>query len=114
MQYPRISIVTPSFNSAPTIRETIESVSRQKYPNLEHIVVDGGSKDATLDIVREYPHILWTSEKDEGHYDAMNKGIARSTGDIVAILNSDDCYREGALHLIAEAFQKHPDWDGLF
>jgi|ERR1700722_5999212 len=114
MPLPRISVVTPSFNGATTIRETIESVCRQNYPNLEHIVVDGGSKDGTLDIIREYPHIQWTSEKDQGHYDAMNKGIARSTGEVIGILNSDDCYRDGALQKIAGAFQKHPDWDGLF
>jgi glycosyltransferase involved in cell wall biosynthesis len=114
MEFPRISIVTPSFNGATTIRETLESVCRQKYPNLEHWVVDGGSKDSTLDIVREYPHILWTSEKDEGHYHAMNKGIQRSTGEIIGILNSDDCYRDGALLKIGRAFREHPDWDGLF
>jgi glycosyltransferase involved in cell wall biosynthesis len=114
MQLPRLSIVTPSFNSATTIRETIESVCRQNYPNLEHLVVDGGSKDGTLDIIREYPHLLWTSEKDQGHYDAMNKGIGRSTGEVIAILNSDDCYRDGALQIIAGGFQDHPDWDGLF
>jgi glycosyltransferase involved in cell wall biosynthesis len=110
----RFSIVTPIFNSAATIRETIESVVKQNYPDLEHIVVDGGSKDATLDILKEYPHLKWASEKDEGHYDAMNKGIQRSTGDVVAILNGDDCYREGALKKIAAAFEKHPEWDGLF
>jgi glycosyltransferase involved in cell wall biosynthesis len=114
MQLPRLSIVTPCFNSEKTIRETIESVVRQKYPNLEHIVVDGGSKDGTLAIVRQYPHLQWISEKDEGHYDAMNKGIARSTGEIVAILNSDDCYREGALLRVGAVFQRHPAWDGLF
>ncbi len=114
MQLPRISVVTPSFNSATTIRETIESVCRQKYPNLEHIVVDGGSTDGTVEIVRTYPHLRWTSEKDEGHYDAMNKGIERSTGEVIGILNADDCYRDGALLKIAGGFQKHPDWDGLF
>ena len=114
MDLPRISVITPTYNGATTIRETIESVCRQKYPNLEHLVVDGGSTDGTLDIVREYPHILWTSQKDEGHYDAMNKGIQQSTGDIVAILNSDDCYRNGALLKIGRAFQEHADWDGLF
>jgi glycosyltransferase involved in cell wall biosynthesis len=114
MQLPRISVVTPSFNSVTTIRETIESVCRQKYPNLEHIVVDGGSKDGTLEIVREYAHLLWTSEKDEGHYDAMNKGIERSTGEVIGILNSDDCYRDGALQEVAGGFEKHSDWDGLF
>lgn len=110
----RFSIITPSFNGEATIRETIESVVKQNYPYLEHIVVDGGSKDGTLQILKEYPHLKWTSEKDEGHYHAMNKGIQRATGDVVAILNADDCYREGALQKIAQAFQKHPDWDGLF
>jgi glycosyltransferase involved in cell wall biosynthesis len=114
MNLPRISVITPTFNGATTIRETIESVCRQKYSNLEHLVLDGGSTDGTVDIVREYPHIQWTSQKDEGHYDAMNKGIQQSTGDIVAILNSDDCYRDGALLKIGRAFQEHPDWDGLF
>jgi glycosyltransferase involved in cell wall biosynthesis len=110
----RFSIVTPSFNSAATLRETIESVVKQNYADWEHLVVDGGSKDGTLDILRQYPHLKWTSEKDEGHYDAMNKGLQRSTGDVVAILNADDCYREGALRKIAAALQSHPQWDGLF
>ena len=110
----RFSIITPSFNSEATIRETIESVVKQNYPDLEHIVVDGGSKDGTLQILKEYPHLQWTSEKDEGHYHAMNKGIQRCTGDVVAILNADDCYREGALRRISAAFEKHPEWDGLF
>ncbi len=114
MPLPRISVITPSFNSATTLRETIESVVKQNYPNLEHIVVDGGSTDGTLDILRQYPHLLWTSEKDEGHYHAMNKGIQRCQGEVVAILNADDCYREGALRKVGEAFQNHPDWDGLF
>jgi glycosyltransferase len=108
------SIITPSFNSAATIRETIESVLKQKYANVEHIVVDGGSKDGTLEILGQYPHLQWTSDKDQGHYDAMNKGIQRCTGDVVAILNADDCYREGALQKIAAALQNHPEWDGLF
>jgi glycosyltransferase involved in cell wall biosynthesis len=114
MSLPRLSIVTPSFNSAKTIRETIDSVVNQNYPLLEHIVVDGGSTDGTLDILKGYPHLLWVSEKDEGHYHAMNKGLARCRGDVVAILNADDCYRPGALRQIGEAFQSHPDWDGLF
>src|SRR4026207_1805679 len=94
---PKISIVTPSFNSAVTIRETIESVLQQNYPNYEHLVMDGGSKDGTLDILKEYPHLKWISEKDEGHYHAMNKGIERAGGEIINILNADDCFREGAL-----------------
>jgi glycosyltransferase involved in cell wall biosynthesis len=110
----RFSIITPSFNSAATIRETIESVLKQNYANVEHIVVDGGSKDGTLEILGQYPHLQWISEKDEGHYHAMNKGIQRCTGDVVAILNADDCHREGALQKVAAALQSHPEWDGLF
>lgn len=111
---PKISIVTPTFNSTSTLRETIESVRSQDYPEVEHIVRDGGSTDGTLDILREYPHLLWTSEKDEGHYHAMNKGIEQATGDVVAVLNADDRYRPGMLKVIGEAFASHPDWDGLF
>ena len=110
----KISIVTPTFNGATTLRETIESVLAQDYKNWEHIVMDGGSTDGTLDILRSYPHLQWVSEKDEGHYHAMNKGVERASGEVVAILNADDCYREGALSKVAEAFGKHPDWDGLF
>ena len=105
----KISIVTPTFNSAPTLRETIESVLAQDYENWEHIVMDGGSTDGTVDILRSYPHLQWVSEKDKGHYHAMNKGIERATGDVIVILNGDDCYREGALSKVAEAFQKNPN-----
>jgi len=110
----KISVVTPSLNSEKTIRETIESVRGQDYLNHEHIIIDGGSTDGTLDVLREYPDLIWTSEKDEGHYHAMNKGLERATGQIVNILNADDCYRPGALGAVANAFQAHPDWDGLF
>ena len=111
---PKISVITPSFNSIHTIRETIESVRRQDYPHVEHIVMDGGSKDGTVDLLKEYPHLRWVSEKDEGHYHAMNKGIQRCTGDVVQILNSDDCLRTGALSVVGSAFAKHPEWHGLF
>ncbi len=110
----RISIVTPCFNSIATIGETLESVRRQDYPDREHIVVDGGSTDGTLDLLRKYPELNWTSEKDRGHYHAMNKGIARTTGEVVVILNADDCFRPGALRLAADAFAGHPEWDALF
>jgi glycosyltransferase involved in cell wall biosynthesis len=110
----RLSVVTPSFNSFATLRETIESVRRQDYADWEHIVVDGGSTDGTLELLKSYPHLLWSSEKDEGHYHAMNKGIARASGDPVVILNADDCFRPGALRLVAEAFRNHPAWDALF
>lgn len=111
---PRISIITPSFNSIHTIRETIESVRQQNYPNVEHIVMDGGSKDGTVELLKEYPHLRWVSEKDEGHYHAMNKGIGLATGELVNILNADDCFRPGALRAIGEALAAHPDWDGCF
>jgi GT2 family glycosyltransferase len=111
---PKISVVTPSFNSVGTIGATIESVLRQDYANWEHIVVDGGSTDGTLRVLERYRRLTWASEKDEGHYDAMNKGIARASGDVVVILNADDCFRAGALRKVAEVFQQNPDWDGLF
>src|SRR5436190_3145728 len=111
---PKISVVTPSFNSARTIRETLQSVQNQRYPNCEHLVIDGGSTDGTLGIVKEFPGVKWTSEKDSGIYDAMNKGVGRANGEIIGILNSDDRYRPGALTTVAETFTAHPDWDALF
>ncbi len=114
VEEPRISIVTPTFNCAVTLRETIESVSNQNYENWEHIVIDGGSTDSTLDIIRDYRHLRWSSGKDEGHYDAMNKGIAQATGDVIAVLNADDTYRSGAFASVANAFANHPEWDALF
>lgn len=89
----KVSIITATYNSASTIRDTLESVAYQSYPNIEHIIVDGASKDNTLKIVEEYPSVAKIiSEKDKGIYDAMNKGIRAATGDIVGILNSDDFY----------------------
>ena len=111
---PKISIVTPTFNGMATLRETIESVLAQDYKNWEHIVMDGGSTDGTVDLLRTYSHLQWVSEKDRGHYHAMNKGIERASGDVVAILNADDCYRPYALSKVARAFAEHPDWDALF
>src|ERR1700690_986114 len=96
-ELPKISVITASFNSIDTNRETIESVRSQDYPHWEHIIMDGGSKDGTVELLKEYPHLIWVSEKDEGHYHAMNKGILRATGDVVNMLNADDCYRPGAL-----------------
>ena len=111
---PGISVVTPSFNSIHTIQATIESVAAQDYSNVEHIVVDGGSTDGTLEVLKRYPRLVGVSEKDEGHYHAMDKGTRMATGDVVAILNADDCYRPGVLKEVARAFGRHPDWDGLF
>ena len=110
----KISIVTPSFNSIHTIRATLDSVATQSYPHVEHIVVDGGSTDGTLDVLKDYPRLIWVSEKDEGHYHAMDKGTRMASGEVVAILNADDCYRPGVLAQVAGAFEKRPDWDALF
>lgn len=103
----KISIVTPAFNSAKTIQHTIESVAQQTYPNVEYIIVDGGSKDATAKIVAQYNDVvdIFISEPDRGVYDAMNKGIRMASGDVVAILNSDDFYTHSrVLEQIATAF----------
>jgi glycosyltransferase involved in cell wall biosynthesis len=90
-----VTIITATFNSAKTVADTMRSVEMQDYPLIEHIVVDGLSKDDTLKIVQSFPHLShFISEKDNGIYDAMNKGIQESTGDIVGILNSDDVYAE--------------------
>ena len=93
----KVSIITVCFNSEKTIRETIESVLNQTYQNIEYIIIDGGSTDSTVDMIREYvplfgEKIKWISESDKGLYDAMNKGIRMSSGDIIGILNSDDIY----------------------
>lgn len=113
-ELPKISVVTPCFNSVATIRDTIESVRTQDYPHIEHIVMDGGSTDGTVELLKEYPHLIWESGKDDGHYHAMNKGIERATGEVAAVLNADDCYTPGTLRTVGEAFVAHPDWDGLF
>ncbi|HVU09192.1 MAG TPA: glycosyltransferase family 2 protein [Verrucomicrobiae bacterium] len=110
----KISIITPSFNSENTIRECVESVQNQSYKNWEHLVMDGGSKDNTISILRQYGNLTWISEKDHGHYDAMNKGIAKATGDLIVILNSDDCFRPETFAKVVEAFQRNESWDALF
>jgi glycosyltransferase involved in cell wall biosynthesis len=111
---PKISVVTPCLNSEYTIRQTIESVLSQNYPDFEHIVMDGGSTDGTIGILKEYPHLAWQSGQDEGHYDAMNRGVSAASGDVIGILNADDCYRDHALRAVGRAFRAHPDWDALF
>jgi len=101
-KWARISIVTPSFNQGKYIAETIESVKAQDYPNLEHIVIDGGSRDGTLEILRRYPHLTVISEADRGQADAINKGFRFATGEIWGFLNSDDTLVPGALAVVAK------------
>jgi len=103
----KISIVTPSFNSAKFIEDCIQSVLNQNYLNFEHIIIDGGSTDGTIEI-KKYPHLKWISEPDEGIYDAMNKGIKLSSGEIIGILNSDDFYEPNIFMSIATIFRKDP------
>ncbi|MBU3604100.1 glycosyltransferase family 2 protein [Polynucleobacter sp. AP-Kaivos-20-H2] len=110
---PKVSIITVCFNSAKTIGDTIESVLSQDYPDIEYIVIDGGSSDETVSIVNEYSDRISTivSERDRGIYDAMNKGIAHATGDIVGMLNSDDVYinKHAVSDLIREMQKKNTD-----
>lgn len=107
---PKISIVTPSFNQGRFIEETILSVLNQNYPNLEYIIIDGGSKDETVDVIRRYEDRLayWTSEKDRGQVHAINKGIEKATGDIFAFINSDDVYLPGTFSAVADYFEANP------
>jgi glycosyltransferase involved in cell wall biosynthesis len=102
----KISIITATYNSAATIKDTLNCIRLQDHPDIEHIVVDGGSTDSTPSIVGGFPHVAkWISEKDNGIYDAMNKGIALSTGDVIGILNSDDIYAgRDVLSAVAQAF----------
>jgi glycosyltransferase involved in cell wall biosynthesis len=107
---PKISIITVSCNSAKTIKDTIESIISQDYENIEYIIIDGGSTDGTVDIIKKYADKIsyFVSEPDKGIYDAMNKGIKAANGDIVGILNSDDFYPNNyILSIVSKAFSKN-------
>lgn len=105
---PLVSILTPAYQAAKYLKETLDSVRAQKYPNIEHIVVDGGSTDGTVDILRRYPHLRWISEPDQGQSDALNKAFALSQGEIIGWLNADDLYEPGAVAPVAAYFAAHP------
>lgn len=112
-EWPRVTIITPSFNQGATLEQTIRSVLLQQYPNLEYMVIDGGSTDASPAIIQQYAPFLtyWRSAPDHGQADAINRGLARATGDIVNWLCSDDLLEPGAVQAVARAFLDQPDAD---
>jgi glycosyltransferase involved in cell wall biosynthesis len=116
MRLPKISVVTPSFNQAQFIEKTIHSVLDQNYPNLEFIIMDGGSTDGSADIIRRYEDKLayWVSQPDDGQTDALIKGFARSTGDIQCWLCSDDLFEPYTLHEVADFFMKNPQAEAVY
>ena len=107
----KISIITITYNSEKTLEDTIQSVARQNYPDLEYIIVDGGSKDATLDIVKKYSNVVtkWISEPDKGISDAFNKGIKIASGELIGIINSDDMLTDNSLNIIEKNIKPEAD-----
>lgn len=116
----KFSVITVAYNSAKTIRDTLESVLTQTYDNIEYIIVDGCSKDCTLDIVKEYEPLFcgkmrWISEPDKGLYDAMNKGFSMATGDVIGIINSDDLFSDKqAIAKVVNCFERNEPVDCVF
>jgi glycosyltransferase involved in cell wall biosynthesis len=112
---PLVSIITPSFNQGHFIEETLLSIQNQAYKNVEHIVIDGGSKDQTILVLKKYsPSISWISEPDDGQTNAINKGLKRSHGEIIAYLNSDDLYLPETIQTIVDFFDEHPEIDMVY
>ena len=111
--YPKLTVITASFNSAETLEKCILSILNQKYPNLEYIIVDGGSTDGTLDIIKKYDKDIacWISEPDTGIGDAWNKGLMKSTGDIIAIIDSDNSYEPGIFSMMVDNFKSNSSVD---
>jgi len=116
LSWPKISIVTPSYNQGEFLERTILSVLNQNYPNLEYIIIDGGSTDNSIEIIKKYEKYLayWVSEKDHGQSDALNKGFARATGEIVGWQNSDDTYATDSFVTAVNTFKKYPKAEIVF
>jgi glycosyltransferase involved in cell wall biosynthesis len=114
--YPKISIVTPSYNQVEFLERTILSVLNQNYPNFEYIIIDGGSTDGSVEMIKKYEQYLayWTSEKDNGQTDAINKGFSQATGEILGWQNSDDIYMPRAFYEAIEKFSRNTDADLVF
>lgn len=114
--WPKITIVTPSFNQGAYLEKTIRSVLLQGYPNLEYLIIDGGSSDQSVDVIKKYaPWIdFWVSEKDQGQSHAINKGLDKSSGELMGWLNSDDYYLPGALFKMAMAYLEDPSVGGIY
>jgi len=110
----KVSIITPSFNNADYLDGNIQCLLNQSYKVHEHIIMDGGSTDNTDELLKSYNHIQWVSEPDNGMYDAINKGIKKSTGDIIAYLNADDRYFKYTLEEVVEFFKNNPDVDFVY
>lgn len=110
---PKISIVTPSYNQGSYIEDAIESVMKQEYSDFEHIIIDAGSTDNTLKILKKYPHLIWTSEPDKGQSDAINKGFKKATGQIIGWLNADDYYLPCTFKKVTETL-KDQSIDGVY
>lgn len=114
MNLPSLSVITPTYNSAEFLEDAILSVERQQGVAVEHVVIDGASADGTLEILQRYPGVQWSSGRDRGQSDAINKGFVRASGELVGWLNADDYYLPGALEAIASAAKYHPEADVIY